>query len=54
MLGDAAGFASGDGRGSDAVQNRGLTMVNVTHDNDDRRPRNQPIVFSIVKRSLPR
>src|SRR5581483_10409933 len=42
VLGDAAGFASGDidlldRRGADGVEQRGLAVVDVTHDGDDRR-----------------
>ena len=37
MLGDAAGFAAGDVGLADGVQQRGLAVVDVAHDGDDRR-----------------
>ena len=36
VLGNTARFASGDFRTTDIVQQRGLTVVDVTHDGDDR------------------
>ncbi len=37
MLGNPARFAGGDFGGADVVQQRGFTVVNVTHDGHDRR-----------------
>ena len=37
VLGDAAGLALGDARLADGVHQRGLAVVDVTHENDDRR-----------------
>ena len=39
VLGDAAGFAGSDRCRTDAVQNRGLAVVDMAHDDDDRRTR---------------
>src|SRR5215204_6314203 len=39
VLGDAAGLAPCDVRGADAVEQRGLAVVDVTHDGDDGRAR---------------
>ena len=39
MLGDAAGFAGGHLGAADVVQQRGLAVVDVTHDGDHRRTR---------------
>ena len=39
MLGDAAGLAPGHVRAADAVQQRGLAVVDVAHDGDDGRAR---------------
>ena len=41
MLGDAAGFAGHDIGVADGVEQRGLAVVDVAHDGDDRRPRLQ-------------
>ena len=41
VLGNAAGFASCHLGASNVVEQRGLTMVNVTHDRDHRCPRLQ-------------
>ena len=38
VLGDSAGFARGHLRVADGVEERGLTVVDVTHDRDDGRP----------------
>ena len=37
VLGDAAGFASGDVGGADGVEQRGLAVIDVAHDGDDGR-----------------
>ena len=37
VLGDAAGFAACDVGGADGVEQRGLTVIDVTHDGDDGR-----------------
>ena len=39
VLRDAAGFAGGDVGFADDVEQRGLAVVNVAHDGDDRRAR---------------
>ena len=39
VLRDAAGFALGDARFADGVEQRGLAVVDVAHDRDDRRAR---------------
>ena len=39
VLRDAAGFAFGDPRFADGVEQAGLAVVDVTHDRDDRRAR---------------
>ena len=39
VLGDAAGLALGDARRADGVEQRRLAVVDVTHDGDDRRAR---------------
>ncbi|MNZ67818.1 hypothetical protein D3C78_860740 [compost metagenome] len=39
VLGNTTGFASGNLGTTDVVEQRGLTMVNVTHDGNDRRTR---------------
>ena len=39
VLGDAAGFAACDVGGADGVEQRGLAVVDVAHDGDDRRAR---------------
>ena len=41
MLGDAAGFAGDDIGVADRVEQRGLAVVDVAHDGDDRRTRSQ-------------
>jgi hypothetical protein len=41
MLGDAAGFAGDDAGLADGVEQRGLAVVDVTHDGDDRRTRDE-------------
>ncbi len=37
VLGDAAGFLFGDAARADGVQQRGLSVIHVTHDGYDRR-----------------
>ncbi len=49
VLRDAAGLALGDARGPNRVEQRGLAVVDVTHDGDDRRARDQVLAC----RSLP-
>ena len=39
VLGDAAGFARGDAGLADRVHQRGLAVVDVAHESDDRRAR---------------
>ena len=41
VLGDAAGLARGDVGLADGVEQRGLAVVDVAHDGDDRRARHQ-------------
>src|SRR6202022_4450304 len=41
LLGDPAGFAGGDGCRTDPVEERGLAVVDVAEDGNDRRPRLQ-------------
>ncbi len=49
VLGDAARFAGDDVRVPDAVEQRGLAVVDVTHDGDDRRARfEQRLVVLVV------
>ena len=49
VLGDAAGFARDDVRVPDAVEQRGLAVVDVTHDGDDGRARlEQRLVVLVV------
>ena len=50
VLRDAAGFARGNVCVADGVQNGGLTVVNVAHDNDDRCARHKVciVVFAVV------
>ena len=48
-LRDATGFARDDVRVTDGVEQRGLAVVDVTHDGDDRRARlEQRVVFIVV------
>ena len=46
-LGNAAGFLAGHAGASDLIQKGGLTMVNVSHDTDDRGPLDH-ILFVLV------
>ena len=48
VLGDAARLARGDVGLADRVEQRGLAVVDVTHDGDDRRARHQ--VLGLVRR----
>ena len=50
VLGDAAGLAGDDVRRADAVEQRGLAVVDVTHHGDDRRARLEQrlVVFLVV------
>ena len=50
VLGDAAGFAGDDVGVADRVEQRGLAVVDVTHDGDDRRTRleQRVVVFVVV------
>ena len=50
VLGDPAGFAGDDVRVADRVEQRGLAVVDVTHDGDDRRARllERVVVFVVV------
>ena len=50
VLRDAAGFARGNVCVADGVQNGGLAVVNVAHDNDDRCARHKVciVVFAVV------
>src|SRR5690606_28386357 len=48
VLGDAAGLAGDDVRAADAVEDRGLAVVDVTHDGDDRRPVRRLVVLIVV------
>ena len=41
VLRDAAGFALGDARLADRVEQRGLAVIDVAHDRDDRRARDE-------------
>ena len=41
VLCDAASLACGNIRMADSIEYRGLSVVNMTHDNDDRRSRNE-------------
>ena len=50
MLGDAAGFAGNDVGVADGVEQRGLAVVDVAHDGDDRRTRHQ--VFRVDPATL--
>ena len=50
VLGDAAGLAGSDVRLADGVEQRRLAMVDVTHDGDDRRARQQ--ILGVVGLSL--
>jgi len=54
VLGDTAGFARDDIGRADAVEDRGLAMVNVPHDNYDRRTRFKilVLVFGIIEEDV--
>ena len=41
VLGDAAGLAGDDIGVADGVEQRGLAVIDMAHDGDDRRPRHQ-------------
>ena len=51
VLGDAAGLAGGDLGLADRVEQRGLAVVDVAHDRDDRRAVGE-IVVGVVERGL--
>ena len=53
VLRDAARFAGRDTTGPDVVEQRGLAVVDVAHDGDDRRARHR-FVLRLRLRSLPR
>ncbi len=53
MLGDAAGFAAHHVGGADRVEQRGLAVVDVAHDGDDRRPRTAAIPASSATSNRP-
>ena len=48
VLGDAAGLARDDVRLADAVEERGLAVVDVTHHGDDRRARLEERLVVVV------
>ena len=50
VLGDATGLARGDLGRADAVEQRGLAVVDVAHDRDDRRARDEILVGVVVRR----
>ena len=43
VLRDAARFARGDLGAPDVVEQRGLAVIHVAHDRDDRRTRGHPV-----------
>ena len=51
MLGDAAGFARDHVGLAQRIQQRGLAVVDMAHDGDDRRTRQQMGVFVLRRRS---
>ena len=52
MLGDAAGLPGDHVRVADRVEQLGLAVVDVTHDGDDRRARDQVVLVALVLAEL--
>lgn len=52
VLGDAAGLARDDVRLADGVEQSGLTVVDVTHDGDDRGTDHQVVLVALVLAEL--
>ena len=54
MLGDAAGLARGDVRLADIVEQAGLAVVNVAHDDHDRRAGDEVLrlILAVVYEAL--
>lgn len=52
VLGDATGLARDDVRLADGIEEAGLTVVDVTHDGDDRRTRHEVFLAALVLAEL--